>query len=704
MTKAFIPEIETRVYASAPYHFALAEGARSKSGPNIGTKGENLTIAFLSLNRSSLSLKLCFSIAETMPDFAGEILIVDNGSEPEELAALTAGLEDFPLPFRIERLERNFGVAGGRNRTMAAARTDWVMCLDNDIYFVADPRARLQRDLAELGCNFMSLPLLEPDGTSLFALGGHLYAGLQPDGAASLGGGSVYKQSARGPFNDPSFLGTFLFGGSCILHRHSFTRHGGYDEAMFIGFEDIEFSLRLFREGLKVGCFGQAFLIHDHPKPGTNTDANYERMRFSTDIIRQSALYFEEKYNFTIWNPSVERWLDERKRDLELTNSQDADRKKSHTRVERSAPNPVARDKPRIALAVDVPHWAFANIARQLTRNLSRRFSFDLIAMDELVALQSKRFADPGADRRLAIGRGPAMGIVLANSAKYDLIHVFWREDLLLIGTEHIAAYAKFLNMTSGAFERQFVRNARITTSVYDHLFSTHEDLRRRTHIYNELTRGYTVSSARLDGIYRQFPDIRPPSAIVADGVDLEMFGPDRLDRFQSLARREIVVGWAGNSRWGAHNGDPKGVHTILKPAIEQLREAGVPVRLQLADRQDKLIPHEQMRDFYNGIDVYACTSDIEGTPNPVLEAMACGVPVISTDVGVVPEVFGALQRPFILESRTVESLKNALLRLIDDKSIFGKLSAENLTSIEQWDWAAQAEKFGAFFDRMLAS
>ena len=60
MTKAFIPEIETRVYASAPYHFALAEGARSKSGPNIGTKGENLTIAFLSLNRSSLSLKLCF--------------------------------------------------------------------------------------------------------------------------------------------------------------------------------------------------------------------------------------------------------------------------------------------------------------------------------------------------------------------------------------------------------------------------------------------------------------------------------------------------------------------------------------------------------------------------------------------------------------------------------------------------------------------
>ena len=57
------------------------------------------------------------------------------------------------------------------------------------------------------------------------------------------------------------------------------------------------------------------------------------------------------------------------------------------------------------------------------------------------------------------------------------------------------------------------------------------------------------------------------------------------------------------------------------------------------------MIAHEDMPEYYNGIDIYVCTSRTEGTPNTVLEAMACGVPVISTDVGIVPEVFGEKQK-----------------------------------------------------------
>jgi glycosyltransferase involved in cell wall biosynthesis len=45
------------------------------------------------------------------------------------------------------------------------------------------------------------------------------------------------------------------------------------------------------------------------------------------------------------------------------------------------------------------------------------------------------------------------------------------------------------------------------------------------------------------------------------------------------------------------------------------------------------------MQEFYDSIDLLVCTSSTEGGPLGVFEAVACGVPVISTSVGLVQEV-----------------------------------------------------------------
>ncbi|WP_312583940.1 glycosyltransferase, partial [Staphylococcus aureus] len=80
-----------------------------------------------------------------------------------------------------------------------------------------------------------------------------------------------------------------------------------------------------------------------------------------------------------------------------------------------------------------------------------------------------------------------------------------------------------------------------------------------------------------------------------------------------------------------------------------------------LADRQLGFIPHDEMVKYYSQIDVYVCPSKIEGTPNPVLESMACGVPVISTDVGVVKDAFGEMQKEWILPVRSKDTLIDKL-------------------------------------------
>ncbi|MBR0672665.1 glycosyltransferase family 4 protein [Neoroseomonas soli] len=358
--------------------------------------------------------------------------------------------------------------------------------------------------------------------------------------------------------------------------------------------------------------------------------------------------------------------------------------------------------KPRIALVIDTDGWAFANISRQICRHLGDRYDFDILPMTWLSELGQEHWRAPGGVAAHLPPDAMGIGPLLIQSPDYDLIHVFWREYLGLIDSPLLVEYARRLGLDYETFAARYIRDACITTAVYDHLYIDPAAIAQRRRVFNTLAAGYHVASRRLDRLYRGFDGLRPPRAVIEDGVDTELFRPADLGRLETVANREIVLGWVGNSGWTAEVEDFKGVHTILKPAVEQLRAEGAPVRLEMADRQQAFIPHAAMPDYYARIDLYVCTSRIEGTPNPVLESMACGIPVISTDVGIVPEVFGHRQAEFILAERSVECLKAAIRRFIATPSLFTDLSRENLASIAGWSWRHQVRKFEAFFDGVL--
>ncbi|MGI8467505.1 MAG: glycosyltransferase family 4 protein, partial [Pyrinomonadaceae bacterium] len=247
------------------------------------------------------------------------------------------------------------------------------------------------------------------------------------------------------------------------------------------------------------------------------------------------------------------------------------------------------------------------------------------------------------------------------------------------------------------------VAAANITTSVYDHLFLTEEEIQERKVLFNALSVGYTTVSQRLEKIYSSIPNYPTPNSVIEDGVDLEFFAPVNLERLAD-EEREIVVGWVGNSKWGGDGIDHKGIETIIKPAVESLRAEGCKVRGFYADRQERWIPHNEMDDYYNSIDIYVCASDIEGTPNPALESMACGLPIITTDVGMIPQLFGRLQKEYILPARGIEELKKKLRELIQSPHKRVALSKENLERIQSWSWKELSKEWDAFFRSMLYS
>lgn len=667
MAPTLSPEINPLTYTSSRKHQLLSEHALRPEGANIGRHGEHLTITFLAFNRSHLTERLCRSIAEHLPSFSGEVLAVDNGSTPEEFERLEKIVGGLQCRSRVVRLDRNYGVAGGRNRTMEHVRTDWVMCLDNDIYFTQNPIEKIQNDLAVLGCKFANMPLLEPDGETLFSLGGHLYLGLDKEGCLRLGHGGAYPPAKLDARQFAPQLSTFLFGGASILEKRAFFSLGRYDENMFVGFEDTDFSVRLFRAGLKVGTIGIFSLIHEHPVSSDDRSVAYKSERYSPTAIEHSARYMEKKHGFSFWNDELQDWI-KSKHDIGGD--------------EQAIDVAAGGERIKIALVADVDNWAFANIARQVKRALSHEFDIDILYFSYFNNELQLLFALDG----------------------YDLIHFFWRPDLrrVLVGTE--LSHAKMLGSESykGLVERKLGRAA-LTTSVYDHLFLSDREIASFQDTFASVD-AYSVSSLKLRDIYGQIKAYQPPAAVLQDGVDLHHFRPGNLQRFHADDQRALVIGWAGNSAWKpSEDGvDYKGLHSIVRPALEMIRSRGGKVVENFADRNVRFRSYDEMPDYYSTIDIYLCASLIEGTPNPVLEAMACGVPVVATDVGIVREVFGPLQSKYILSERSPAAMADAIYGLYENRDMLRALSEENLRSIVSWDWSTRASAFLPFFRSAL--
>ncbi|RMG45458.1 MAG: glycosyltransferase, partial [Acidobacteria bacterium] len=83
---------------------------------------------------------------------------------------------------------------------------------------------------------------------------------------------------------------------------------------------------------------------------------------------------------------------------------------------------------------------------------------------------------------------------------------------------------------------------------------------------------------------------------------------------------------------------------------------------------------------LYREVDIFVLTSDWEGTPNVILEAMASGLPVVATRVGGVPEIVQHGETGFLVDPEDEDGMVDAILTLIKNRDLrlkFGRAGRE---------------------------
>jgi LSD1 subclass zinc finger protein len=120
-------------------------------------------------------------------------------------------------------------------------------------------------------------------------------------------------------------------------------------------------------------------------------------------------------------------------------------------------------------------------------------------------------------------------------------------------------------------------------------------------------------------------------SRVLPCGIDLERFKP--MDC--SSCRRQL--GWTGGSLhvlFASSNGDPVKRPGLARAAVEAARARGIPAELHCLTG----LPGSEVPVWLNAGDALLLTSLHEGSPTVVKEALACGLPIVSVDVGDVSE------------------------------------------------------------------
>jgi glycosyltransferase involved in cell wall biosynthesis len=212
----------------------------------------------------------------------------------------------------------------------------------------------------------------------------------------------------------------------------------------------------------------------------------------------------------------------------------------------------------------------------------------------------------------------------------------------------------------------------------------------------------------RLSGLGRIAPE---RTRVIHNGIDTTRFSPSprRSDgpltlicvaRLDPLKSHDLLVRSLAALR-------SQGLDTRLRIVGDGPTRAAVEdeiARLNLGDRVELLGVRSDVPDLLATADIFVLPSMAEGLPMTVIEAMACGLPVIASDVGGVSELVASNVNGLLVHARNQQALTDALRLLVTDAGLRRRMGAAGRRMAErQFDIRITARLHAELFRDLLA-
>jgi glycosyltransferase involved in cell wall biosynthesis len=109
----------------------------------------------------------------------------------------------------------------------------------------------------------------------------------------------------------------------------------------------------------------------------------------------------------------------------------------------------------------------------------------------------------------------------------------------------------------------------------------------------------------------------------------------------------------------------------------------------------------EEMPALYNAADLFVFPSLYEGFGLPVIEAMACGVPVVASNLSAIPEVAG--EAALLVDPRDADQLCDSMERILRDKRLHATLRRRGLARAKGFSWERAARETVEVYQEVAA-